>query len=38
MLDHTGDSFLYMPEPQPNWATLELGDLTIALSSVLPEL
>ncbi|MFT3925639.1 MAG: M66 family metalloprotease [Myxococcales bacterium] len=37
-LDHSSESFLYIPEPQANWATLEVGGLTIALSSVLPEL
>jgi len=37
-LDHTGDSFLYIPEPRANWATLEVSGQTIPLSSVLPEL
>ena len=37
-LDHTGGSFLYIPEPQADWATLEVGGIRIAMDSVLPEL
>jgi hypothetical protein len=37
-LDHTSESFLYIPEPQADWATLEVGGFQIPLTSVLPEL
>lgn len=37
-LDHAGESFLYIPEPQPNWATIEVGGIKIAMGRVLPEL
>lgn len=37
-LSHTSDAFLYIPEPGPRWATLELGDRRIALASIQPAL
>ena len=37
-LDHSSESFLYIPEPQANWATLEVGGIVIPLAGMLPEL
>jgi hypothetical protein len=35
-LSHSADSFLYVPEPEAGWATLELGDRTLVLSDIEP--
>jgi hypothetical protein len=37
-LSDTSDQFLYIPEPQPAWAALELSDRVLTLSTVLPAL
>jgi hypothetical protein len=37
-LAHSENSFLYIPEPEADWAVLELGELRIPLANVLPAL
>jgi hypothetical protein len=37
-LSHSEDAFLYVPDPDPSWATLVLGDRELALDGVLPAL
>ncbi len=37
-LDHSSDSFLYLPTPISTWATLELADTTLSLSTIQPAL
>jgi hypothetical protein len=35
-LSETADSFLYIPQPGPRWAKIDLGDRVLDLSTVLP--
>jgi hypothetical protein len=37
-LSHTRDQFLYVPEPGPNWAALQLSDRVLTLREIEPAL
>jgi hypothetical protein len=37
-LAHSADSFLYLPEPEPSWAVLELAERSLVLADVQPPL
>jgi hypothetical protein len=37
-LSHSGDEFLYIPDQQPGWAALRLGDTTLVLDTIKPAL
>jgi hypothetical protein len=37
-LSHSSDSFLYIPEPQADWAELEFGGTRLNVASILPAL
>lgn len=33
-LSHNSDSFLYIPDPDPSWAALDLGDRTVMMDEI----
>jgi hypothetical protein len=33
-LSHSDDAFMYMPEPDPRWARLELGDRSVVVAQI----
>jgi Peptidase M66 len=33
-LSHSADAFMYVPDPDPRWARLELGDRTLVMSQI----
>jgi hypothetical protein len=35
-LSHSDDAFMYVPEPDPSWARLELGDRTLVMATIEP--
>jgi hypothetical protein len=35
-LSHTADQFLYLPELDPSWVSLDLGDRQLAIAAILP--
>ena len=37
-LSHSADSFLYLPELDPSWTTLQVGDRRIVLADIAPAL
>jgi hypothetical protein len=35
-LSHSDDAFMYLPEPDPRWARLELGDRSLVIAQIEP--